>query len=142
MIDEVIPTIIVKMPRPHDHTIFVQQDSAKPQTKKGVMEVVQAEAGNRITRETQPSNSPNLNVKDLGFIHSIQQLKEDVGVTTAEGLVEATLEAFHIYPRQTLECVWHSLFAVYGEILQDKGDNSYKIPYSDKEQAHRKGGIP
>ncbi|CAM9567085.1 unnamed protein product, partial [Discosporangium mesarthrocarpum] len=125
MIDEVIPAIKPKMPRPPGHTDFVQQDGAKPHTKKGVMEAIQAEAGNSIILETQPSNSPNLNVNDLSFSHSTQQLKEDVGVTTTEGLVEATLEAFHNYPRETLECIWHSLFAVYGEILRSKGDNRY-----------------
>ncbi|CAN0466107.1 unnamed protein product, partial [Discosporangium mesarthrocarpum] len=142
MIDEVIPAIKAKVPSPSGHTIFVQEDGAKPHTNKGVMEALQAQAGNSIILETQPSNSPDLNVNDLGFFHSIQQLKEDVGVTTAEGLVEPTLEAFDIYPRKTLECVWHSsLFAVYGEILGSKGDNSYKIPYSGKEHAQRKGGL-
>ncbi|CAM9734348.1 unnamed protein product, partial [Discosporangium mesarthrocarpum] len=106
------------------------------------MEAIQIEAGNSIILETQPSNSPDLNVNDLGFFHSIQQLKEDMGVTTAEGLVEATLEALDIYPRDTLECVWHSLFTVYGEILGSKEENSYKIPHLGKEQAQRKNGLP
>ncbi|CAN0268905.1 unnamed protein product [Discosporangium mesarthrocarpum] len=106
------PPSKAKMPWPPGHTIFVQQDGAKSHTKKGVMKAIQTEAGTSIILETRPSNSPDLNVNDLGFFHSIQQLKEDVGVTTAEGLVEATHEAFNIHPRETLECVWHSLFAV------------------------------
>ncbi|CAN0491718.1 unnamed protein product [Discosporangium mesarthrocarpum] len=83
MINEVIPAIKAKMPRPPGHTIFVQQDSAKPHTEKGIMEAIQAEARNSIILETQSSNSPDLNMNDLGFFHSIQQLKEDVGVSTA-----------------------------------------------------------
>ncbi|CAM9301604.1 unnamed protein product, partial [Discosporangium mesarthrocarpum] len=142
MIDEVIPAVKAETLRPPGHTIFVQQDGAKLHTKKRVMEVTQAETGNSIVLETQPSNSPELNVNDLRFFHSIQQLKQDVGMTTAEGLVKATLEAFDIYPQGTLECVWHSLFAVYGEILGSKGDNNYKISHSGKEQAQRKGGLP
>ncbi|CAN0066161.1 unnamed protein product [Discosporangium mesarthrocarpum] len=51
-----------------------------------------------IILEILSSNSPNLNLNDLSFFHSIQQLKEDVGVTIVEGLVEATLEAFDNYP--------------------------------------------
>ncbi|CAN0475170.1 unnamed protein product [Discosporangium mesarthrocarpum] len=50
----------------------------------GVMEAIQAKAGDSIILETQPANSPDLNVNDLGFFHSIQQLKEDVGVSSSE----------------------------------------------------------
>ncbi|CAN0355161.1 unnamed protein product [Discosporangium mesarthrocarpum] len=141
MIDGLIPAIKAKMHRPPGYTIFVQQDGYKSPTKQGAVEAIQAETGN-IILETQPSNSPDLNVNDLGFFHSIQLLKEEVGVTTAEGLVENTLEAIHIYSQETLECVWHSLFAVYGEILGFKRDNSNKIPLVGEEQAQRKGGLP
>ncbi|CAM9728247.1 unnamed protein product [Discosporangium mesarthrocarpum] len=40
MIDEVIPGIKAKMPTPPGHTIFVQQDGAKPHTNEGVMEAI------------------------------------------------------------------------------------------------------
>ncbi|CAM9684119.1 unnamed protein product [Discosporangium mesarthrocarpum] len=142
MLDEVSPSIKAKMPRPPAHTLFVHQDGAKPHTKKEVVEAIQPEAGNSIKVETQPSNFPDLNMNDLALFQFIQQLKESVGVTTAEGLVEAMLEASDIYPRETPECVWHSLFAVYGEILGSKWDNRFKIPHSGKEQAQRKGGLP
>ncbi|CAM9972207.1 unnamed protein product, partial [Discosporangium mesarthrocarpum] len=107
-----------------------------PHTKKGANEAIQAEPWEKH-HETQPSNSPDLNVNDLGFVHSIQQLKEKI----SEGLVEAMLKALDIYPLETLER-WHSLFTVYGENLGSEGDNNYKIPYSAKEQARRKGGLP
>ncbi|CAM9881887.1 unnamed protein product, partial [Discosporangium mesarthrocarpum] len=142
MIDMVIPTIKAKMSRLPVHTIFVQQDGAKPHTKKEVVEAIQTEAGNSIILETEPSHSLDLNVNDLDFFHSIQQLEEDVGGTTAGGLVEATLEAFDIYPWEPLECVWHSLFPVYGETLEFKRDSSHKMPHLGNEQAQRKGGLP
>ncbi|CAM9988039.1 unnamed protein product [Discosporangium mesarthrocarpum] len=71
MVDEVIAAIKAKMPRPPGHTIFVEQDGAKPHTKKGVMETIQAEAGKSIILKTQPFNSHLLNVNDLGFFHFI-----------------------------------------------------------------------
>ncbi|CAN0433015.1 unnamed protein product [Discosporangium mesarthrocarpum] len=58
------------------------------------MEAIQAKAGYSIILETQPANSPDLNANDLGFFHSIQQLKEDVGVSSPEDLEEAIMEAF------------------------------------------------
>ncbi|CAN0426603.1 unnamed protein product, partial [Discosporangium mesarthrocarpum] len=59
-----------------------------------------------------------------------------------EDLVEATLEAFDMYPRETLERVWQSLFAVLGEVLGSKGDNSYKLPPLGKEKLDRAGKLP
>ncbi|CAM9969136.1 unnamed protein product, partial [Discosporangium mesarthrocarpum] len=107
----------------------------------GVMEAIQAKAGDSIILETQPANSPDLNVNDLGFFHSNQQLKEDVGVSSPEDLVEATIEALNVYPRETLERVWQSLFAVLGEVLGSKGDNSYKLPHLGKENLGRTGKL-
>ncbi|CAN0078659.1 unnamed protein product, partial [Discosporangium mesarthrocarpum] len=74
--------------------------------------------------------------------HSIQQLKEDVGVSSPEDLVEATMEAFDVYPRETLEPVWQSLFAVLGEVLGSKGDNRYKLPRLGKGNLGRTGKLP
>ncbi|CAM9632772.1 unnamed protein product [Discosporangium mesarthrocarpum] len=135
MIDKVIPAIKARVPRPPGHTIFVQQDGAKPHTGEGVMEAIRAKAEDRIILETQPADSPDLNVNDLGFFHSIQQLKEDVEVSSPEDLVEATMEAFDIYPRETLERVWQGLFAVLGEVLGSKGGNNYKLPHLGKEES-------
>ncbi|CAM9693382.1 unnamed protein product, partial [Discosporangium mesarthrocarpum] len=84
----------------------------------------------------------DLNVNDLGFFHSIQQLKEDVGVSSPEDLVEATMEAFDVYPRETLERAWQSLFAVLGEVLGSKGDDRYKLPHLGKENLGRTGKLP
>ncbi|CAM9463790.1 unnamed protein product [Discosporangium mesarthrocarpum] len=128
MIKEVIPAIKACMPRMEGHTIFVQQDGAKPHTKVGIMGATEEAAGADIVIEAQPANSPDLSVNDLKFFHSIQQLKEEVGVTNTQELVEATTEAFDVYPRETLKRVWQSLFAVCGEVLGSKGENVYKIP--------------
>ncbi|CAN0462509.1 unnamed protein product, partial [Discosporangium mesarthrocarpum] len=51
-------------------------------------------------------------------------------------------EAFDVYPRETLERVWQSLFAVLGEVLGSKGDNSYKLPHLGKENLRRAGKLP
>ncbi|CAM9650544.1 unnamed protein product, partial [Discosporangium mesarthrocarpum] len=141
MIDEVIPAIKARMPRPPGHTIFVQQDGAKPHTSGGVMEAIQAKEGDSIILETQPAKSPDLNVNDLGFFLSIQQLREDVGLSSREDL-EATMEAFDVYHREALERVWQSLFAVLGEVLGSKGDSNYKSPHLGEENLGRTGKLP
>ncbi|CAM9676296.1 unnamed protein product [Choristocarpus tenellus] len=79
VIKHVILAIKACMPRPEGYTTFVQQDRAKPHTNEGIMEAIEEASGDDIVIETQPVNSSDLNVNNLGFFHSIQQLKEDVG---------------------------------------------------------------
>ncbi|CAN0406905.1 unnamed protein product [Discosporangium mesarthrocarpum] len=138
MIDKVIPAIKARMPRPPGHTIFVQQDGAKPHTGGGVMEAIQAKPGDSIILETQP----DLNANDPGFFQSIPAAEGGWGVSSREDLVEATMEAFDVYPRKTLEQVWQSLFVVPWEVLGSKGDNSYKLPHLGKENLCRTGKDP
>ncbi|CAM9476434.1 unnamed protein product [Discosporangium mesarthrocarpum] len=76
MIEEDNLAIKAKTPRPLGHTIFVQQDGAKPHIEKGVMKAIQEAAGDGIILETQLANSPDLNINDLAFFHPIQDLKE------------------------------------------------------------------
>ncbi|CAM9667586.1 unnamed protein product, partial [Discosporangium mesarthrocarpum] len=142
MIEKAIPVIKARMPRPLGHKIFVQQDGPKPRTGKGVMEAIQDAAGDEIILETQPANSPDLNVNDLTFFHSIQQLKEDVGVTDGKELVEGTMEASEVYPLLTLERVWQGHFAVYGGDMGCKGDISYNMPHLGKENLAKAGNLP
>ncbi|CAN0455030.1 unnamed protein product [Discosporangium mesarthrocarpum] len=111
-------------------------------TQGGDMQAIQGKVWDSIILETQPANSPDLNVNDLGYFYSIQQLKEDVGVSFPEDLVEPTMEAFDVYPWETLERVWQSLFAVLGEVLGCKGDNSYKLPHLGKENLGMEGKLP
>ncbi|CAM9537877.1 unnamed protein product [Discosporangium mesarthrocarpum] len=141
-IEAVIPAIKACMPRPEGHITLVQQDRAMPHTKVGIMESIEEAEGGDTVIETQPANSPDLNLIDLRFFHSIEQLKEYVGVTSTQELVEATAEAFDVYPRDTLERVWQSLFAVYGKVLGSKGDNVYKTPHLGKEKAEKEGKLP
>ncbi|CAN0480369.1 unnamed protein product [Discosporangium mesarthrocarpum] len=63
-------------------------------------------------------------------------------MSSPEDLVEATMEALDVYPRETLERVWQSLFAVLGEVLGSKGNNSYKLPHLGKENLRRTGKLP
>ncbi|CAN0508447.1 unnamed protein product [Discosporangium mesarthrocarpum] len=70
MINEVIPAIKSRMRGPSTRTIWVLQDGAKPRARNGVIAAIERAAGGHIILETQPPNSPDLNVLDLGFFHS------------------------------------------------------------------------
>ncbi|CAM9995357.1 unnamed protein product [Choristocarpus tenellus] len=79
IIEDVIPAIKACMLRLEGHTIFVQQDGANATHQGGgIMKAIEEVVGDDTVIETQPVNSPNLNVNDLGFFRFIRQLKEDM----------------------------------------------------------------
>ncbi|CAM9818409.1 unnamed protein product, partial [Discosporangium mesarthrocarpum] len=87
--DKVVPAMKARMPGASTSTIWVQQGGAKPHTRYGVLTAIEAAAGENFILETQPPNSPDLHILDLGFSHSIQLLKDGFLVTNVRELVEA-----------------------------------------------------
>ncbi|CAM9877574.1 unnamed protein product, partial [Choristocarpus tenellus] len=74
MIEDTIPAIKACLPRLEGYTIFEQQDKAKPQSTGGswrIIEAIEETSGDDNVVETQPSNSPDLNINNLEFFHSI-----------------------------------------------------------------------
>ncbi|CAN0467470.1 unnamed protein product [Discosporangium mesarthrocarpum] len=59
--------------------IWVQKDRTKSHARNWVIAAIEAVAAGNIILETQPPNSPGLNVLDVGFFNSIQRLKDDFG---------------------------------------------------------------
>lgn len=78
LIDYMLPAILEKFPLTYleRHGVRIQQDDAKSHIKDNDDDWLQAvaETGCQITLFTQPSNSPDLNINDLAFFHSIQSL--------------------------------------------------------------------
>ncbi|CAN0313379.1 unnamed protein product [Discosporangium mesarthrocarpum] len=141
MVMEVIPAIKARMPGASARPIWVQQDGSKAHARSGVVAAIEAADRGNIILETQPPSSPDLNVLELGFFHSIQRLKDDLGVSNVRELVKATIKALDEYPRETLERCWHCLFALYGEVLGCKGDNNFRIPHPGINKAQRAGKL-
>ena len=74
---------------------------------------------------TQPAQSPDSNVNDLGFFRSlkcrVEQLKAEDA--TLENLYDAVQLAWDNYDAATLERIWGHQFACYRSLLKDKGGN-------------------
>ncbi|GLT97918.1 hypothetical protein SLE2022_154600 [Rubroshorea leprosula] len=100
LIDKVIPTIKAKWPREDfQHPIFLQQDNARTHIDPNDEEFRQAatKEGFDIRLMCQPTNSPDLNVLDLGFFSAIQfvQCKEaPKNIDDLVNPVEKSFEAF------------------------------------------------
>ncbi|CAM9342012.1 unnamed protein product, partial [Discosporangium mesarthrocarpum] len=83
MVDDIIPAIKVRIPGASTHPVLIRQDGTKPNNKDSIMEAIQgANAGDKCLGP-EPANSPGLYFVNLAFLHSIQRLKDDVGVTDA-----------------------------------------------------------
>lgn len=50
----------------------------------------------------QPSNSPDLNILDLGFFNSIQSIRYKKCPRTIDELITAVERSFHAYPPKIL----------------------------------------
>jgi hypothetical protein len=97
--------------------------------------------GRKIKIVTQPAQSPDLNVLDLGFFNSLAHLTADEHSDSLSELLTAVEECYWSYPTDTLERVWQMQFNVYNSILQARGDNIYKMPHVGTTQLQRKGEL-
>ena len=79
----IIPAIIGKFPKRVEGgftpTVWIQQDNAGPHITpkdKEFLETVRTVKDINIRLESQPAQSPDLNVLDLGFFNSLQSLHD------------------------------------------------------------------
>ena len=120
----------------HAEKIF-QQDGARPHTADGTIEeLIAAGTGDGWTPLiiTQPPNSPDVNINDLGFFHS---LKTDIRkicthCTSRTEMMANVLQAFEEYPWDKLDGIWACYFNNLRSIMACDGGNDYK-------QAHNGG---
>jgi hypothetical protein len=137
--DGVFAMIKEKMPWTKGEEVRVQQDGAPPHTGKGNMDVFltagwepEVERGWNIAVVTQPAQSPDLNINDLGFFRSLKSRVEPLqgDNRTKETLMNAIEQAWEEYDHDTLERVWAHQLACYRCILEDEGGNWYEAPHS------------
>jgi hypothetical protein len=129
--------IEAKMPWLRGQTYFIQQDGARPHTAVGSIEdLIAAGTGDGWVPiiVTQPPNSPDLNINDLGFFAS---LKTNVRLicshcTSREEMMANVLKAFDEYPADKLDGIWACYYNNLRSVMACKGGNDYK-------QAHNGG---
>jgi hypothetical protein len=114
--------------------IIVQQDGAPVHNGKG-NDIFFVEYGSlnepHIKVITQPANSPDLNVNDLGFYRSLKSHVDAHKAIDAslENMVASVHQEFEDYLPSTLTRIWAHLLNCYREIIRSNGDNIYKEPH-------------
>ena len=76
---------------------------------------------------TEPAQSPDLNVNDLGFFASLKSRVWGINASTIEELVKTIFEQYEEYDGDALERVWQCLFKVYNQTLRKFGDNDFIV---------------
>jgi hypothetical protein len=120
----------------------IQQDGAKPHVNKDIVAEISLSGhlnGRNIDVSTQPPQSPDLNVLDLAFLHSLQCFARRIkySVSSVVDFVQQVTKAFEEYPiEKLLRCCAMQLVA-YREILKDLGGNQYEFPHTGIRQRQR-----
>ena len=109
--------------------LLSQHDGAQPHTAE-LNRLVLAQHSKKcnfvIDVVVQPSQSPDLNVDDLAFFHSLQIDVSLVAKENRRDLLAAVQKCWEEYPLEKMESVWSCLYGSSSGILETGGDNDYK----------------
>ena len=123
---------------PWADVVKVQMDGAPGHTGKETPKILNKagkicrHGGPIIELITQPSNSPDLNVNDLGFFPSMSSRVSKIKTRKIEELVGQVNKCFADYDSETLERLWSLKTSVLAEIVKVQGNNNYKLPHRKK----------
>ena len=114
---------------------WIQQDGAKSHISADENEFKGALNAQEINAAlyTQATNSPDVNLLDLGFFQAIQRFN-DVAPKNEEELIQSVHDVYTHYPRKRLNHTWLTLHSVFNQIILCNGDNYYNIKHLLKEK--------
>jgi hypothetical protein len=150
LLEKVVPAIQQKWPRGAWNNprmvIRIQQDGPKAHIKPDDVEwnekLQQMGLEDKLLLYTQPANSPDLNILDLGFFASLQSAYLQFCPQTPGDIIKYVLQAHTEYPRERINRMYLTLMSCMNMIIDHGGDNDYKIPHMGKEQLERQGLLP
>ena len=90
---------------------------------------------------TQPAQSPDLNINDLGFFASLKSRVWGMNASTVDELVQTIFDQYEEYDGDTLERVWQSLFKVYNQTLSKLGDNDFSVEHTEVRKRQMEGTL-
>jgi len=91
---------------------------------------------------TQPANSPDLNINDLGFFGALQSAYYEKCPNDTSELIQLVSETFDEYDHKQINKVWLTLQSCLNCILEEHGGNHYKIPHLSKDRLEAENNLP
>jgi hypothetical protein len=142
IINDVIPAIRERWPHSRSANpidIRIQHDNARPHNIGNEPAFIAACTSHPrfvISLQEQPSNSPDLNVLDLGLFRSLQSLqwRQSPPPSTIDDLLRNVRAAYSQYEPWKLYKVFITHQACMDLILILHGDNHYQIPHHGKDR--------
>ena len=151
MLDEVVPAIQSVFPTcelSRYNTIYIQQDGApshiptKNEDDMWYEEMETLGLREKIKLVTQPANSPDMSINDLGFFNALQSTYHSTCPKNAIELIEMVTMCFNEYPTNKINRIWLTYQSCLNEIIKCNGHNTYKIPHMNKERLERNNRLP
>ncbi|CAN0094704.1 unnamed protein product, partial [Sphacelaria rigidula] len=78
---------------------------------------------------TQPAQSPDFNVNDMGFFASLKSRVWEINASSIDELVKTIFQQYEEYDGTTLKRVWQSLFKVHNQTLRRMGDKDFSVKH-------------
>ena len=150
LLEKVIPSIIEKWPRNEWNNnrviIRLQQDGPNshitPDDTEFTAGLHELQVENKIILYTQPSNSPDLNINDLGFFRALKAAYCRKCPTTEQEIIQFAKETYEEYSTQKINFIWLSLMNVMNVIIECHGENEFELPHMGKEKLVRRNALP
>ena len=124
--------------------VTVQQDGASPHTGKNnprELNLAGKVEGWNIKLITQPAQSPDLNINDLGFFSSLKSRVWQESFSTCDELAASVATMYDDYDAETLERIWQSLFKIYNQVFRTLGRNDFDVEHSQTEKKQQEGKL-
>ena len=150
MVDNVLPAIVSKWPpslwNREGYKVRIQQDGAKSHIPEGdelwFETLTQLELEDKIDLYTQPPNSPDTNVNDLGFFASLQAKYYRHNPKSSFDIISMVQKSFDEYEARTLNRIWLSYQQCLNKIIEENGGNEYILGHMGKDKLERENRLP
>ena len=142
-VKDLLPAIEEKVPAWVPKKLRLQQDNAPPHPPPGTNEQLNTKLAEMATRgwdiqfNTQPPNSPDCNIQDLGFFRAAQSIQHQYPSNNIDELMENVVKAYNDMPLEACKKLWTTAQMVMNEIIRCNGDNTYKLPHANKDKIIR-----
>lgn len=140
----ILDTICEQMPWMIGRRVYVQHDGAPGHNGMGNVQMFEDESIRgefTLLVRTQPAQSPDLNVNDLGFFRSLKSrvnhFKDRGG--SLMNMIDSVYEMWSVYDNETLTRLWAVQAEYYRQILRDLGGNQFQNPHSGVRKRERAG---
>ena len=90
----------------------------------------------------QPSQSPDLNICDLGLFNAIQSVYQKEAPRDSFDIIDCVQKAYDEYPVNKINRLWLSHQSVMNQIFETNGNNDFEAEHMNKERLERLGQLP